>query len=1038
MKLAGGEEPYRWRRLWLSSDDTPGTGVRGLFSSDLHSLSQAPQYAEPRTLEMLSDVPALLLRGESGAGKTVALRQEVERLRGAGAAVEFVDLADGLVDVASLLGSLAARGCPIVFLDGLDEALTRDPSLDVTLRRAISRMEDVPQTRLRLSVRSGFSLDRIVALLDDRFAAGFEQLVLAPLRAEDVMAAARTEEIDPDAFFSAVEGLRVAPLAARPPTLKMLLRLWKKDGHLPKRRQEMYRLGCEVLLRERNAGRSALGGHSPDLMGHLDLPSRFVVAARVAALLTFGGHDGMDLAIEPSGLGLHIDAVVGGVERTTRGEVPITARAVREIVQTSLFRPVGPTGFGFAHPSFGRFLAATYLLGREASPEQTQPLLLAPSGRVGANRVEVASWLGALDAAYFERLADVDPQVLLRSGIPAGSPKQRLDLAGRLLAEAAAGRIDLHELEATGDLVLVAAPGLEQMLLQVIGNEVGDPQSRAFAARMAADTGCVPVAACVAVLTDREESAELRRAALFACASDLARAREAILATSLPDEPDDALRLAALGIAMRGLLRPAEVIRRLKPGRRLGMQSFLVLRLLRDLDPSSLPEALDAIADVIAKGISGDRDDHLTVAQSVAERALAHLDDVATMEALARFIVTIPPVDPWLRWSFPLHKRGLPASATTALRRALIATVVGLDPNSAIAARNLLEACFLLRNEDLAWVTQECLSALDGPRKVVWATLATEVARGCGGAPYGHLQAEGATDVEIRRIAEAGLKMPRDFERWTAPDAWDPYRERFEGDEEEGFPSDDQDEEVEPIVRAMVDWQLLTIQTAAGGRADAPNVEAETFLQLVSRSDARLVLGDRDLLDVVRDSLVRFQQRLKGRDPIVRALWNEGATIEPKDENFLSDLIVDHFRQDLVRGAIVADREVQLRTRLYETPGQRTDIQVQAFAGASSGGGRRSVASLTIEVKGCWNKDLNTAMRSQLVDRYLASTGEAVGLYLVGWFVCAQWTSQQVAGLKPASGTTLAGVRAKLQAQADGLSGADRLIAVAVIDATLS
>jgi len=38
--------------------------------------------------------------------------------------------------------------------------------------------------------------------------------------------------------------------------------------------------------------------------------------------------------------------------------------------------------------------------------------------------------------------------------------------------------------------------------------------------------------------------------------------------------------------------------------------------------------------------------------------------------------------------------------------------------------------------------------------------------------------------------------------------------------------------------------------------------------------------------------------------------------------------------------------------------------------------GRPSVGSLTVEVKGCWNFQLHIAMQSQLVDRYLASTGE--------------------------------------------------------------
>jgi hypothetical protein len=291
-------------------------------------------------------------------------------------------------------------------------------------------------------------------------------------------------------------------------------------------------------------------------------------------------------------------------------------------------------------------------------------------------------------------------------------------------------------------------------------------------------------------------------------------------------------------------------------------------------------------------------------------------------------------------------------------------------------------------------------------------------------------------------MAIASFKMPSDFERWTPPASWDPEREAFADDENEDLdvvsPTDSDERDKEPILKAVSDWQLLTIQTAAGGRAAAPFVDPETLLSLARRTDARLVQGERDLLNVILESLGRLQRRLKGRDPIVRALWDEKQTITPKDENFLSDFIVDHFRQDLVRGAIVADREVQLRPRVHGTAGQRTDIQVRAFTHRWTPGGRRSVASLTIEVKGCWNADLYTAMETQLVDRYLASTGESVGLYLVGWYVSPQWKAQKVANVRPPAGTTMESVRASLEAQAVHLSSDGRRLEAFMIDATLA
>ncbi|HXH11262.1 MAG TPA: hypothetical protein VNP04_16065 [Alphaproteobacteria bacterium] len=47
--------------------------------------------------------------------------------------------------------------------------------------------------------------------------------------------------------------------------------------------------------------------------------------------------------------------------------------------------------------------------------------------------------------------------------------------------------------------------------------------------------------------------------------------------------------------------------------------------------------------------------------------------------------------------------------------------------------------------------------------------------------------------------------------------------------------------------------------------------------------------------------------------------------------------------------------------------------------------------TIIIAVKGYWNKELDQAMKTQLVDRYLKDNRCQHGLYLVGWFNCKQW-----------------------------------------------
>lgn len=47
--------------------------------------------------------------------------------------------------------------------------------------------------------------------------------------------------------------------------------------------------------------------------------------------------------------------------------------------------------------------------------------------------------------------------------------------------------------------------------------------------------------------------------------------------------------------------------------------------------------------------------------------------------------------------------------------------------------------------------------------------------------------------------------------------------------------------------------------------------------------------------------------------------------------------------------------------------------------------------SVTIEVKGCWNPSIPTAVESQLVSGYLRPFGRTHGIYLIAWFVCPKW-----------------------------------------------
>lgn len=166
----------------------------------------------------------------------------------------------------------------------------------------------------------------------------------------------------------------------------------------------------------------------------------------------------------------------------------------------------------------------------------------------------------------------------------------------------------------------------------------------------------------------------------------------------------------------------------------------------------------------------------------------------------------------------------------------------------------------------------------------------------------------------------------------------------------------------------------------------------EQLRRLAADSTLRTVTDARHLQDIVLASLARIQTIIQGPNHPVIVLWNrddpnlDQATCWPCWEDDFSDFITALLRQDIGGHRVVINREVEIaRPRL---PGRRTDIQVQATAPPSEHGD--DPLTVVIECKGCWNRDLPTALADQLVRDYLR-TARTAGIYLIGYFDCPRW-----------------------------------------------
>jgi hypothetical protein len=172
--------------------------------------------------------------------------------------------------------------------------------------------------------------------------------------------------------------------------------------------------------------------------------------------------------------------------------------------------------------------------------------------------------------------------------------------------------------------------------------------------------------------------------------------------------------------------------------------------------------------------------------------------------------------------------------------------------------------------------------------------------------------------------------------------------------------------------------------------------QADAVSTLLRNNNAKLVSSVQMLMDAVIESLNNLDIKLQGVTPTARFLWDKyrDGTFHPKDENDLSNYVKSHLEDDLKNKGIISNREVEIRRIYGGRKGERPDIIVQAISREQDSVINDTI-TIIIEVKGCWHKEVDSAMENQLLDRYLKDNEVKGGLYLVGWFFCSQWETSK-------------------------------------------
>jgi hypothetical protein len=251
--------------------------------------------------------------------------------------------------------------------------------------------------------------------------------------------------------------------------------------------------------------------------------------------------------------------------------------------------------------------------------------------------------------------------------------------------------------------------------------------------------------------------------------------------------------------------------------------------------------------------------------------------------------------------------------------------------------------------------------------------------------------------------------------------------------------------QIERVVSALPQYSWLKEFTLIEARRIALQKSwqppaVDQVLKLVENHELRLVNSPDELMDIVLDSLEELEVRLqKGEQPQAIDLWNERRVTEkkegkpniafvcsPKDEGRLSDKIKIHLQEDLLRRGVVINREVEIKR------GSETDIHISAFT-RDEYGRPKDLMKVTIEVKGCWNREMETAMGSQLIGKYLNGTDCTKGIYLIGWFMCDRWNDEYDSRFKMVPKIDINAARGKYSIEAKKLSAENAVRVEAVV-----
>ena len=353
------------------------------------------QEADPKPLEAFRSVPAYVLLGDPGAGKTTAFEMEREAL---GEEAFLISARD--------FRTFDPQHHPewrdkTLFIDGLDEVRAGSSDARTPFDEIRSSLDTLGKPRFRLSCREAdwfgasdrkhleyVSPDSTVSVLR-----------LDPLTERDIVSILNARPDIPDAidFIFEARERGVAVFLENPQTLELLAEVVGAGGEWPESRKELFKKACDKMVREQNEEhQDAHDSNSP-----LSSEQLLNAAGRLCAVQLISGAYGYTRRGEPDEKYPALD------------QCDYDLAALRSALATNLFKGVFNNRFTSIHRHIAEFLAARHVasvIDKKGLPvDRVKALLTGQDGIVVTEMRELSLWLAAHCEDVRAGLIEQDP-----------------------------------------------------------------------------------------------------------------------------------------------------------------------------------------------------------------------------------------------------------------------------------------------------------------------------------------------------------------------------------------------------------------------------------------------------------------------------------------------------------------------------------------------------------------------------------------------------------------------------------------------------